>query len=276
MRILKSGFGKIITGFLSTARAKWKKIHLFWLAGFLAISILTNSCTSANQAGKETPADLKEQVLQIIRENPQVIIESVQAYQQERQEKIQQAAQAFLQKMRTNPAEIIGDSPVTGAADKKIVLLEFSDFQCPFCAKAQETVKQFMNKHKDKVTLTYKHLPLISIHPQALPAAKAAWAAHQQGKFWEYQEALFAQQNKLGEELYEEIAKNLKLDIAKFNSDRQSNAASIAIQKDLQLAESIGIEGTPFFFLNDQSISGAVELTQMEKALERVIQSLKN
>lgn len=260
--------------------ALWKKIQkihfLLWLAVVIAISLLTNGCVSINQSGKQTPAELKEQVLQIIRENPQVIIESVQAYQQERQEKIQKAAQEFLQKMRTNPAEIIGDSPVTGAADKKIVLLEFSDYQCPFCAKAQETVKQFMNKHKDKVTLTYKHLPLISIHPQALPAAQAAWAAHQQGKFWEYHEALFAQQNKLGEELYEEIAKTLKLDIAKFNSDRQSNAASIAIQKDLQLAESIGIEGTPFFFINEQSLSGAVELAQMEKALERVIQSLKN
>lgn len=260
------------------AIALWEKIQkihfLLWLAIVIAISLLTG-CASINQSSKP-PAELKEQVLQIIRENPQVIIESVQAYQQERQEKIQKAAQEFLQKMRNNPAEIIGDSPVTGAADKKIVLLEFSDYQCPFCAKAQETVKQFMNKYKDKVTLTYKHLPLISIHPQALPAAKAAWAAHQQGKFWEYHEALFAQQNKLGEELYEEIAKTLKLDIAKFNSARQSNAASIAIQKDLQLAESIGIEGTPFFFINDQSLSGAVELAQMEKALERVIKSQKN
>lgn len=270
-------FRRVTPGFRSTAiAALWREMRSFWLAGFLAISLLANGCSAVSQSANQAPADLKEQVLQIIRENPQVILESVQAYQQEQQQKAQQAAQAFLQKMKTNPSSVIGDSPVTGAAEKKIVLLEFSDFQCPYCAKAHETVKQFMAKHKDKVTLSYKHLPLVEIHPQALPAARAAWAAQQQGKFWEYHDALFAQQDKLGEELYEEIAKTLKLNVAKFNSDRNSNAASTAIQKDIQLAESLGIEGTPFFFLNDQSFSGAVELSQIEKALERATQSAKS
>lgn len=270
-------FRRITPGSLASAiAALWRPMRSFWLAGFLAISLLANGCSTVNPSGNQAPADLKAQVLQIIRENPQVILESVQAYQQEQQQKAQRAVQAFVQKMKTNPASAIGDSPVTGAAEKKIVLLEFSDFQCPYCARAHQTVKQFMAKHKDKVTLSYKHLPLIEIHPQALPAARAAWAAGQQGKFWEYHDALFAQQDKLGEDLYGEIAKTLKLDVAKFNSDRNSNAASTAIQKDMQLAESLGIEGTPFFFLNDQTLSGAVELAQMEKALDRAVQPAKS
>lgn len=246
----------------------------FWLAGVLAISLSLMSCTANKPAAKSTPAAdsaLKAQVLQIIRENPQVVVESVQAYQQQQQQQVQQARQTFLQQMIVNPASVIGDSPATGAADRKVVLVEFSDFQCPFCSKAHTTVKQFMDKHKDKVTLTYKHLPLTQLHPEALPAAKAAWAAQQQGKFWEYHSALFTQQDKLGEPLYGTIAKNLKLDEARFNKDRQSAAAEAAIQKDVQLAESLGISGTPFFTLNGETLAGAIELPELEKALERVV-----
>ncbi|MBD2043070.1 DsbA family protein [Microcoleus sp. FACHB-672] len=246
----------------------------FWLAGVLAISLSLISCTANKPAAKSTPAAdaaLKAQVLQIIRENPQVVVDSVQAYQQQQQQQVQQARQTFLQQMIVNPASVIGDSPTTGAADRKVVLVEFSDFQCPFCSKAHKTVKQFMDKHKDKVTLTYKHLPLTQLHPEALPAAKAAWAAQQQGKFWEYHDALFNQSDKLGEPLYGTIAKNLKLDEARFNKDRQSAAAEAAIQKDVQMAESLGISGTPFFTLNGETLAGAIELPELEKALERVV-----
>ncbi len=208
--------------------------------------------------------------MKVVRENPQVIVESVQTYQQQQQQQLQQARRSFLQQMISNPGAVIGDSPATGAADRKIVLVEFSDFQCPFCAKAHQTVKQFMDKHKDKVTLTYKHLPLTQIHPEALPAAKAAWAAGQQGKFWEYYDALFTQQQKLGEPLYIATAEGLKLDMARFNRDRSGAAAEAAIEKDIQLAESLGINGTPFFTLNGETLSGAIELSEMEKALERV------
>ncbi len=249
-----------------------RRQHAMIVAGLLAIAITVSGCAASGQSGSSKPAspELKAQILQVMRENPQVIVESVQAYQQQQQQQLQQARRSFLQQMLTNPGAVIGDSPATGAADRKIVLVEFSDFQCPFCAKAHKTVKQFMDKYKDKVTLTYKHLPLTQIHPEALPAAKAAWAAGQQGKFWEYHEALFSQQEKLGEPLYVATAEGLKLDMARFNKDRSGAAAEAAIQKDIQLAESLGINGTPFFTLNGETLSGAIELPDMEKALERV------
>lgn len=224
----------------------------------------------AQAANRITP-QLEEEVLQIILNHPEVILESLQAYQQQQQQQQEQARQTFLQDIKSNPKALIGESPTNGAAESKIVLIEFSDFQCPYCAKADQTLKQFMAKHQNEVTLVYKHFPLTSIHPQALSAAKAAWAADRQGKFWQYNDALFTQQDKLGDELYLEIAQSLNLDLEQFNRDR--NVADTAITQDMQLAEKLGVSGTPFFVMNEEIFSGAMQLSNMEKVLARVSQS---
>ena len=243
------------------------------LIAFLLFSCLTLlSWSFPAQAVTRISPQLEEQVLQIIRNHPEVILESVQAYQQQQREELQQRQQAFVQQLIANPQAVIAQSPTTGSAEAKILLVEFSDFQCPYCAQAHETVKEFMTKHGEQVTLVYKHYPLTSIHPQALPAAKAAWAAAEQGKFWQYHDALFTQQEQLGEELYITIAKNLNLDLEQFNRDRNSSKAEAAVQADMQLAEGLGIAGTPFFLLNGETFSGAVQLGEMEKILERVSQ----
>ena len=212
-----------------------------------------------------------EQVLQLIRNHPEVILESLQAYQQQQQEQLEQIRQAFLQALQTNPKVVIHESPTTGATDLKVVLLEFSDFQCPYCAQAHSTIKQFMAKHQDEVTLVYKHFPLTPIHPEAMAAAKASWAALQQGKFWEYQDALFSQQDKLGEPLYLATAKSLELDLEKFDRDRAN--ADAAIEEDIRLAETLGLSGTPFLVLNGEAFSGGVQVSDLEKALARTSQS---
>lgn len=220
--------------------------------------------------------ELKEQVLQIIRENPQVIIDSVQAYQQKKQqenaEKIQKSQEDFISKLKNNPTIIIGDSPSKGAIDNKIVMVEFSDFECPFCAEASKTVKEFITKHQNEVKLVYKHFPLLQIHPQALPAAKASWAAHQQGKFWQYHDELFANQKDLGEDFYIATAKKLGLDVTRFNSDRNSKNAELSVRKDFELGVSVGVTGTPFFVFNDQAFSGAVQLSELEEVLTKIKQ----
>lgn len=246
---------------------------LFLLSILITAWISMSGCTSSAQpTNNQIKPELEQQVLQIIRDNPEVIIESVQAYQQEQQQQKQANQEKILQQFKNNPQEQIGDSPTFGSTAQKIVLFEFSDFQCPFCSKAQENLKEFMDKHKDNVTLVFKHLPLTRIHPQAIPAAQAAWAAQQQGKFWEYHDALFEQQDKLGEELYLEVANSLGLDIDKFNSDRQSEAATALIEKDVELASKIGVSGTPFFVMNGETLSGAVQLSQFEEILAKVSQ----
>ncbi|CCQ53830.1 MULTISPECIES: DsbA family protein [Crocosphaera] len=211
--------------------------------------------------------ELEETVLEIIRQHPEVLIESVQAYQKQQQEQQQQARQSFASQLKSKPQTIIADSPSTGSLSEKIILLEFSDFQCPYCEKAYETVKEFMDKHGDEVTLVYKHFPLFTIHPQALPAAKASWAAQQQGKFWDYYDALFEQQDNLGEDFYIELAEDLDLDMEQFERDRNSRNADLAIEKDMELAQEIGIQGTPLFIFNGQVFSGAIPLSTLEEAL---------
>ncbi|MBD2527980.1 thioredoxin domain-containing protein [Nostoc sp. FACHB-133] len=217
------------------------------------------------QAASRIDPQLEQQVLQIIREHPQAIIESVQVYQQQQQQKLKQAQQAFLQDLKTNPQTVIGESPTTGSTKSKTVLIEFSDFQCPYCAEAHKTLKQLLAKYPDKVKLVYKNLPLISIHAEALPSAKAAWAAYQQGKFWEYHDALFTNQKQLGEALYLDIAKKLNLDLSKFKRDL--TLATPAITKDIQLAEKLGVSGTPFFVINSPTFSGVPQLADIENIL---------
>ncbi|MBW4612975.1 MAG: DsbA family protein [Desmonostoc vinosum HA7617-LM4] len=217
------------------------------------------------QAASKIDPKLEQQVLQIIREHPEVIIESVQAYQQRQQQQLKQVRQAFLQELKTNPKTVIGESPVTGSAKLQTVLIEFSDFQCPYCAKAHEDLKLLLAKYQDKLTLGYKNLPLTSIHAEALPAATAAWAAQQQGKFWEYHDSLFTNQKQLGEVLYLDIAKNLNLDLGKFKRER--TLATPAIEKDIQLAEKLGVSSTPFFMMSNPTFSGVIQLSDIESIL---------
>ncbi|MEM9165018.1 MAG: DsbA family protein, partial [Cyanobacteria bacterium P01_F01_bin.4] len=116
-------------------------------------------------------------------------------------------------------AELIGGSPTKGAPDAEVVLFKFSDFQCPYCAVASADMKTFMDGRED-VLYVYKHFPLNSIHPEATPAAKATWAAQQQGQFWLYHDGLFAYQDRLGEDYYVELAEIIGLDVEQFNRDR--------------------------------------------------------
>lgn len=251
---------------------------------FLSILLLSFSLWSCNgdkdtaQADVNVDPEIEAQVLEIIRKNPKVIIDAVQEYQrsqqQAQQQQQQQVAEDFKQKLLSDPKSIIGTSPVIGSDAYKVVMIEFSDFECPFCARAHGTINTFIEQHKDTVTLAYKHLPLIQIHEQAFPAATASWAAQQQGKFWEYHNKLFENQGQLGEELYQQIAQDLGLDLKKFAGDRQ--AAEAPVQADLTLAEQLGIRGTPFFVLAStetgkfETFSGALSLQEYEAKLTAV------
>ncbi|MBD2593812.1 DsbA family protein [Nostoc spongiaeforme FACHB-130] len=217
------------------------------------------------QAATDIDSKLEKQVLEIIRNNPQFVLNSLQEYQLAKQEKLQKVQQAFLDDLKSNPANIIGESPTTGAAKSKTVLVEFSDFQCPYCAEVHKTLKSVVDKHKDELTLVYKNFPLTGVHPEAFPAAQAAWAAKQQGKFWEYHDALFENQKQLGETLYVDIAKKLNLNLVKFESDRK--LAKTAIEKDLKQANDLGIAGTPFLVINTDKYTGAVQAADIEARL---------
>jgi protein-disulfide isomerase len=140
-------------------------------------------------------------------------------------------------------------APIEGDTKAELTLIEFSDFQCPFCRESQATLEALRNKYGKRLRIAFVNFPL-SMHPQAKNAALAAWAAEQQGHFWEYHDRLFARQEKLGDALYVELAKELKLDLAKFNQDRASDAANKAIEADKAQGLKVGVNGTPTFVIN--------------------------
>ncbi|NJK35186.1 MAG: thioredoxin domain-containing protein [Oscillatoriales cyanobacterium SM2_2_1] len=229
------------------------------ISALLTVVLFLAGCGSPAQVSS-APLDesqLESRVLDIIRKNPQVILESVQAYQsQQQQERTAKRNEVFAQ-LQEAPKLVIRDSPFTGSQAQSLVLAEFSDFQCPFCKAAHTAVKEFMAEYGGEVTLVYKFFPIAQIHPQAEPSAYAAWAAGQQGKFWQFYDGLFESQDRLGEELYRSLAQAQGLNMAKFDRDRRSAAAKAAVEKDLELGRSLGVTGTPSYVFNGRFFSGA-------------------
>ncbi|MFM7887198.1 MAG: DsbA family protein [Pseudanabaena sp.] len=248
------------------------RVKPYFLSTLVALLLIVTSCASSGQSASAqlSDAQFEAKVLEVIRKNPQVILDSVQAYQRSQAQQEEQARDKVLAQIRQEPRLLLRNAPVTGASSQKIIMAEFSDFECPYCAKAHEVVKEFMAKNGNDVTLVYKHFPLKQIHQQAEPAALASWAAFQQGKFWEYHNALFEQQSKLGEEFYVELAKNLQLDVDKFNRDRKSNEAKEALKKDFELGKSLGVRGTPSFVINGVFFSGVPNIQDLEGLVAQI------
>jgi protein-disulfide isomerase len=222
----------------------------------------------------QSDAKLTEQVLQIIRSHPDVLIEAQQVYIQQKQAEAQQQQTKRLQQWQSDPTSLIGKSPLFLSPDSSearsnrdpIWLIEFSDFQCPYCAKAHQTLKQLRTK-VPSLHLAYKFLPLTNIHPEALSSAKAAWAAAQQGKFWPYHDALFTHQPDLGEALYLETANQLGLNLSQFNRDRASVKAQQQIDADVELAEQLQVMGTPSFLIKTRSTAELTDLNGVQQQL---------
>lgn len=144
----------------------------------------------------------------------------------------------------------VDDSPVYGPANAKMTIVEFTEFQCPYCSRIAPVVKELMEKYPNDIKFVYKNFPL-SFHPNARPAAAAAIAAQKQGKFWEYRYALAPHSSRLSDSIYVEVAKQVGLDIDQFNKDRVlDDAMNARIQKDFDLGAKVGVQGTPNFYIN--------------------------
>ncbi len=153
----------------------------------------------------------------------------------------------------------IEGSPVKGAEKPTLTFVVFTDFRCPFCKQAAKRLDEIERAYPDKVALVHKNLPLTSLHPQAELAARAAFAAGRQGKFWEMHDTLFtANGTDLPQELINTMAEGLGLDMEKFEEDISSAAATAAIETDRKLAEELGIKSTPTIFLNGRAVGSGI------------------
>ncbi len=150
----------------------------------------------------------------------------------------------------------LDESPITGNENALVTIVEFSDYQCPFCSRAHNTMKQVQDNYGDKVRIVMKQNPL-SFHPRAKPAALAALAAGEQGKYWQMHDKMFANQQQLEDANLEQYAKDIGLNVEKWKADMSSGKYDGQIQKEQGLAQSIGATGTPAFFINGRKISGA-------------------
>jgi protein-disulfide isomerase len=146
----------------------------------------------------------------------------------------------------------IAGSPVKGKTDAPVTITIFTDFECPYCIKLEPLLNQVVEKNKDNVKLVFKNFPL-QFHPMADPSHRAALAAGEQGKFWEFHDRLFAAE-KLSPELIDTIAKELGLDIARFKKDMESPEVRQKISKDMADAEKASVTGTPTVFINGRKL----------------------
>lgn len=238
------------------------------LVVFLSAAMLA-SCTSDEK--------LKEQMSKILQENPKVLTDAIEKHPAEFITALQNAAknaQDAMGKQREEEekkkleesfdkplvAEIRSDESIRGPKDAPITLVEYSDFECPFCSRGYETVTALMQKYNGKIRFIYKHLPL-SFHEQAMPAARYYEAIRLQDekKAFAFHDEIFKNQRKLknGEAFLQATAKQVGADMAKLKKDLNSDAVTKRIEDDQKEAASFGMQGTPGFLLNGVPVRGA-------------------
>jgi protein-disulfide isomerase len=158
-------------------------------------------------------------------------------------------------------------APLRGPADAPVTIVEFSDFQCPFCRRVQPVIQQLRQRYAKQVNWRFKDLPLISIHPGAQSAAEAARCAGEQGKFWEYRDALF-QASQISRDMHQGVAESLGLDSKPFLTCLQSEKYRDAVQADSKEAQQLGIGGTPTFVINGIVLAGAQPLEEFTRVID--------
>ncbi len=159
--------------------------------------------------------------------------------------------------------------PAQGPANAPVTIIEYSDYQCPYCGRAAATIKQVRQKYGNQVRLVHRDFPLSGIHPFAAKAAEAAACAGDQGKFWEMNDRLFAQQDKLAVEDLKKKAADLGLEPGAFNACLDSGRKAAGIQKDQASAENLGLSGTPAFIINGRFVPGAQSLERYSEVVDR-------
>ncbi len=165
----------------------------------------------------------------------------------------------------------LATAPVRGPATAPVTIVEFSDFQCPFCSRVGPTVKQIEDTYGDKVRLAFRHYPL-SFHPMAQKAAEAGACAAEQGKFWQMHDAMFANQAKLGVEDLKTTAAGLGVETQQFNQCLDSGKTAALVAADTKEGTAYGVSGTPAFFVNGRFVNGAQPYEVFETIINEELQ----
>ncbi|MFH0928226.1 MAG: thioredoxin domain-containing protein [bacterium] len=160
------------------------------------------------------------------------------------------------------------DDHLRGNKNASVVIIEYSDFQCPYCSKQHPVMQQLMTEFPNQIAWVHRNFPLTSIHPQAEPAANAAECASEQGKFWEFADALYGNQGSLSDAFYEQTAKDVGVNVAKFKTCYGAKKYSSRIAQDVDEGSAAGVDGTPASFINGQLVSGALPIETFRQMIQ--------
>jgi protein-disulfide isomerase len=212
------------------------------------------------------------------------VSEQITSYlQQQAQERRRQALLKELQPrypvtvaLRAPTVEVATEGePSLGPTSAPVTIVEFSDFQCPYCRQAQDTLKRLMAAYEGKIKLVFRDFPLRSIHPQAQKAAEAAQCAAEQQKFWPYHDKLFASTNLQMDEL-KKFAQELALNMEQFTSCLDSSKYAAGIEADMQAGQQAGVNATPAFFVNGYPLSGAASYERFKELVDAALEQAQS
>jgi protein-disulfide isomerase len=216
-----------------------------------------------NQLQKPEP-EVQEQIRALLRD------QKIAARRQEFVKSLQAQAKVTVYLLPPPPfrAGVMAEGPSRGAADAPVTIVEFEDFQCPFCKKAQETLEQVLVRYKDKVRMVHLDFPLQSLHPAAWKAHEAGRCAEEQGKFWEYRDLLYKNAPAAGPEQLNNYASQVSMNVPDFKKCLDSGKFRAVVQKDEDEGDRLGVEGTPAFFINGRRLSGAQAETEFVRIID--------
>lgn len=249
------------------------------LLGMLLVATIVVGCTSKDDL-KKMLKDNPEIITEAIEANPEKFIDAlnnaVKAAQEGQAGKREEAEKAALEESFNNPLvpQIRDDESFRGNKDGVITLVEYSDFECPFCARGFNTVEELLKKYEGKIRFVYKHLPL-SFHPNAMPASQYYEAIRLQDekKAWKFHDMIYQQQAKLrnGEPFLKALAKELKVDMTRLAKDVKSEAVQKRIDQDMEEAAKYGFQGTPGFLLNGVPVKGAYPAQHFDGIIQELV-----
>jgi protein-disulfide isomerase len=223
--------------------------------------------TNKARMGNQTLEKLKDRIAQHLQD--------VQR-RQRHQTLIAELRQAASIRMLLQPpiAEVaIDGAPTRGPENAPVTLVEFSDFQCPYCGRVQSVLQKIRETYKDQVKLVYKDFPLPQLHPQAPKAAEAARCAREQDKYWDYHDRLFQDAKDLTPDKLKRYAADLQLDTAAFDACLDSGKYAAAVRQDMAQGAELGVNSTPSFFVNGRFLSGAQPFSAFQALIDEVLAS---
>jgi protein-disulfide isomerase len=232
----------------------------------------------------------REDLQQALNKNPDLVLEALKKgdkaaffefvmdaqhdYQDKKQAEDEAKEKAELEDAFKNPMKPLIDAKtrIRGNKDAPITVVEYSDFQCPYCGRGFQVVETVREKYGPKVRFIYKNLPLVAIHPNALPAAKwyEAVAIQSPEKSWIFHDTMFKNQSSLSEDFYRKTVKSLGLDVEKAAKDAQSQSVADKIEADTKEAKEFGFTGTPGFLINGIPLRGAYPPEEFDKIIKRL------